>query len=58
MKSLLLVITENFLAPQFLQIGQERKGFDMSSHTANFVQLSLYIWILSIFTGSFTLSFK
>jgi hypothetical protein len=58
MKSLLLDITENFLAPQFLQIGQERKGFDMSSHPANFVHLSLNIWIMSNFTGSFTLSFK
>jgi hypothetical protein len=57
MKSLLLDITENFLAPQFLQIGQERKGFDMS-FPANFVHLSLNIWIMSNFTGSFTLGFK
>jgi len=39
MKSLLLDITENFLAPQFLQIGQERSGFIMYSQTANFISI-------------------
>ena len=44
MKSLLLDITENFLAPQFLQIGQERKGFD---HVFSYQQILFNYHLIS-----------